>query len=220
MWAIIYPVAYLPLMWSLIVNQRKAKRMGKIPPKQYTGTLMSNIKHILLDLDVLGLLLFTAGLIMFLVPLTLGSGWGWSNGRTVSLIVIGILTLIAFVVLETIPKITPRPMMSWRLLGDRTLVHFLCWIHDLLTSSQCRVLLCSRILLLLRLLPSFTLLLLLDASRSWPLRHRCREHLQYLHPRFLHHLHLRLLRHPLHRKLQILDDVRHTHLRSRLRSHD
>lgn len=120
MWAIIYPVAYLPLIWSLVVNQHKAKRLGRIPPKKYTGTLMANIKAIALDLDMLGLLLFTAGLIMLLVPLTLGKKWGWSNGRTVSLIVVGILTLIVFVVLETIPKITPRPMMSWRLLGDRT----------------------------------------------------------------------------------------------------
>lgn len=120
MWAIIFPVGFLPLIYSLVVNQQRAKRLNLIPKKTYSGNWFNVTKSAIVDLDILGLILFTAGLIMLLVPLTLGKNWGWSNGRTVSLLIVGIVTLIAFIVIEAVPKLAPKPLMRWSLLKDRT----------------------------------------------------------------------------------------------------
>ncbi|TGZ80894.1 putative siderophore-dependent iron transporter [Ascodesmis nigricans] len=121
MWAIIFPVGFLPLIYSLVVNQQRAKRLNLIPKKTYSGNWFNVTKSAIVDLDILGLILFTAGLIMLLVPLTLGKNWGWSNGRTVSLLIVGIVTLIAFIVIEAVPKLAPKPLMRWSLLKDRTI---------------------------------------------------------------------------------------------------
>lgn len=121
MWAIVFPVSFLPLLFSLVSSQQRAKKLNLIPKRQYNeGFSFSTIKSVVIDLDILGLVLFTGGLIMFLVPLTLGMNWGWSNGRTVSLLVVGFLTLVGFVIIESVPRFAPKPMMNWKLLGDRT----------------------------------------------------------------------------------------------------
>lgn len=124
MWAIIYPVAYLPLLGSLFAAQRRAKKMGLLPPgPSVQMNIYKKIKHAVVELDLMGLLLFTGGLIMLLVPLTLTGTqgkWPWSSAKTITLIVFGAVVLLMFIGWESTRKLCKRPMMSLRLMLDPT----------------------------------------------------------------------------------------------------
>ncbi|KAF8472118.1 major facilitator superfamily domain-containing protein [Kalaharituber pfeilii] len=125
MWAIIYPVAYFPLLASLFANQHRAKKMGLIKRKERGPmNILAMIKNTATDLDLMGLLLLTSGLIMLLVPLTLTGTvgtWPWKSARTICLVVFGAVVLGLFVGWETTKKLCARPMMSLRFIADPTI---------------------------------------------------------------------------------------------------
>ncbi|KAK6501505.1 hypothetical protein TWF481_009343 [Arthrobotrys musiformis] len=125
MWAIILPGCCLPLLGSLFVNMLKAKKKGLLPPskiKQHGigGFLVKTFW----DLDIIGLLLFTAALCLILIPLTLGAGatGKWKNPSLIAMMVVGGVCLIIFPFFETSKKLAPSPLLSLRLLKNRTVL--------------------------------------------------------------------------------------------------
>lgn len=136
MWAIIIPISFLPLLYSLVANELKAKKMGLLPPSNFRGlSFVSAAKKTWVDLDMMGLILFTAGLIMVLVPLTLtgvyNKLWDWSSARTICLVVFGFIVLGLFVAWESMPRLCARPMMSLKLIKDPTWVLLLPYYQSL-----------------------------------------------------------------------------------------
>ncbi|KAG7005405.1 hypothetical protein G7Y79_00020g049330 [Physcia stellaris] len=55
LWAIVLPIAFLPLLISLVVNMQKAKKLHALPPSPWKGkTLLDSLKTLWFELDVFG----------------------------------------------------------------------------------------------------------------------------------------------------------------------
>ncbi|KAK6358232.1 hypothetical protein TWF730_007582 [Orbilia blumenaviensis] len=125
MWAIILPACSLPLLGALFMNTLKAKKKGLLPPskvKEYG--IVKFLGKTFWDLDVIGLLLFTAALCLLLIPLTLGAGavGKWKNPSLIAMMVVGGVCLIIFPFFEMNKKLAPSPLLSLRLLKNRTVL--------------------------------------------------------------------------------------------------
>ena len=124
-WAIVLPVAFLPLALALLLNLRKAKRLNQLPPSPWEGqTIFGGAKSLWFELDVMGLLLLSAAFSLILLPCTLAQRekLGWKNGSMIAMVVVGCLCLILFPVWESNKKVAPHPFLSLDLLKNRTVV--------------------------------------------------------------------------------------------------
>jgi len=125
MWAIVLPVVFLPLALSLFLNQRKASKMGILPPSPFKGVSAgSALKSLWYDLDFFGLILFSAAVSLILIPLTLAARakGGWSNGSIIAMIVIGAVCLAVFPFWERSKKLAPRAFFPRELVQNRTVL--------------------------------------------------------------------------------------------------
>lgn len=80
-WCIILPVTFCPLVISLFLNARKAKKLNLTAPRPWAGLLSTQVIHKLWsELDIGGILLLSAAFALILIPLTVASkasnGWG------------------------------------------------------------------------------------------------------------------------------------------------
>ena len=66
--------------------------------------------------DFRGAIVFTAGLVAFLVALDQGHAWGWTSPLTLSLVVVAIAMLVVFIVME---RRTEHPMLDLSLFRSR-----------------------------------------------------------------------------------------------------
>ncbi|KAJ5547927.1 hypothetical protein N7513_005161 [Penicillium frequentans] len=116
--AILIPIIGIPLALALFHSKRKATKQQKSQGTYKPRNHLANIKK----LDLIGLILFAAGLSLLLVPITLAARTAntWKAGHIIAMIVIGCVCLIAFVVWEIMWA--PWPMMSMRLLKSRTVI--------------------------------------------------------------------------------------------------
>ncbi|KAK4984267.1 hypothetical protein LTR50_006714 [Elasticomyces elasticus] len=125
MWAVILPVAFLPLGLSLFLNSRKAARMGLLPPSPFSGQSAGSVlKGLWYELDVFGLLLLSAAIALILIPLTLAASAkrGWSNPSIIAMIVVGCLCMLAFPSWERSKKLAPRAFFPRDLFRNRTVL--------------------------------------------------------------------------------------------------
>lgn len=124
-WAIVLPVAFLPLGVALFLNSNKVARLGLAPPSVFKGqSFVVRAKQVWYELDVLGLLLLSAAISLILIPLTLAATakHGWQNHSIIAMIVIGCVFLVVFPFWESSKKFAPRPFLSLRFLTDRTVL--------------------------------------------------------------------------------------------------
>ncbi|KAK6543722.1 hypothetical protein TWF694_000456 [Orbilia ellipsospora] len=125
MWAIILPVCALPLLGALFLNMLKAKKKGLVPPSAVSELGWGKfLVKTFWDLDVIGMLLFTAALCLILIPLTLGAGASgkWKNPSLIAMLVVGGVCLIIFPFFEMSKKLAPSPLLHLRLLKNRTVM--------------------------------------------------------------------------------------------------
>jgi MFS family permease len=123
MWTIILPAAFLPLALSLFLNQRKASKLGLLPPSPWKRIGASRIvKNVFFELDIVGILLLSAAFALILIPLTIAAkqNGGWQNGSIIAMLVVGGLSLIAFPLWEASKKLAPHPLVPLHLLKSRT----------------------------------------------------------------------------------------------------
>ncbi|KAH6876433.1 major facilitator superfamily domain-containing protein [Thelonectria olida] len=120
--AFIMPLICAPLYILLKYNLHKAKKQGLLKREPSGRTLQQNIWHYLLEFDVLGVFLFAAGLIIFLLPFNIASSAPnqWATGYIIAMIVVGFLLLVAFALNEL--YFAPVPFLKFHFLTDRTLV--------------------------------------------------------------------------------------------------
>jgi EmrB/QacA subfamily drug resistance transporter len=74
-------------------------------------------------LDVVGALILSVSLVSLLLAISKGREWGWGDGKTVALLVVGVVMLVAFALAEL--RI-PEPLIDMRLLTVRGV-----WTSDL-----------------------------------------------------------------------------------------
>jgi SIT family siderophore-iron:H+ symporter-like MFS transporter len=121
MWAIIYPVAALPLLGALLMASRRAKRANSLAdyrtPYQMLGFKRLSIS-LFWQLDVVGIILLIAVLALILVPLTIAGGYStkWGAAHVIAPLVVGILCIPCFIFWE---RWSPHPLVPFYLLKDR-----------------------------------------------------------------------------------------------------
>ncbi len=121
MWALIYPVCALPLIISLYIVSRRARRAGSLDayksPYQLLG-LRRLIVQLFWQLDVIGLILLIAVFGLILAPFTLAGDAPnqWQSARIIAPVVIGIICVPIWIVWESK---TQYPIVPFHLIKDR-----------------------------------------------------------------------------------------------------
>ncbi|PHH67814.1 hypothetical protein CDD82_1103 [Ophiocordyceps australis] len=105
MWAIVFPVCALPLVLSLTLASRRAQRKQLAPSFQSVFRRRSPLAfaaELFWLVDVIGLLLIIAALVMILVPLTIAGGFSskWHSPGIIAPLAVGVCCLPAFVLWE------------------------------------------------------------------------------------------------------------------------
>ncbi|KAK2039218.1 major facilitator superfamily transporter [Colletotrichum somersetense] len=124
MWCIIYPVCALPLIVSLSVVGRRARKQGLldsyVSPFRTLG-LKRFLVELFWQLDVIGIVLVIAVFALILVPFTLAGGFtsSWRSAHIIAPLVIGVLCIPVFVFWERKAK---HPLVPFYLMKDRGIV--------------------------------------------------------------------------------------------------
>lgn len=84
--------------------------------------LPRGFRSFLVELDLPGVVLAVAGLCLILLPLSLASTVenGWRNAKLISMLVVGSISIIAFIVWEK--RLTPVTCINWDLLRNRNVL--------------------------------------------------------------------------------------------------
>jgi MFS transporter, SIT family, siderophore-iron:H+ symporter len=121
MWAIIYPVCTLPLIISLMIVSRRAKKQGLLDDYKSSFQILG-ARNFFLELfhllDVVGIILLVAVFALILMPLTLAGGITnqWNVPHVIAPLVVGGLCIPAFIVWELK---APHPLIPFKLMKDR-----------------------------------------------------------------------------------------------------
>ncbi|KAL1875433.1 hypothetical protein Daus18300_003172 [Diaporthe australafricana] len=138
---IIIPAVCAPVIVSFALNLRKAKKLGFVKEKtdaERSRTWWQSAKHWFIELDAFGVLLCVAGFSLLLLPFSLASYQAdkWKSGTVISMLIIGVLCLIAFPFYEKyyapktfIPFVLfkNRNVLAAALLGGNTWISFYCY---------------------------------------------------------------------------------------------
>jgi MFS family permease len=120
-WALVLPVAFLPLAITLWINQRKAAKRGLLPPSSFEGKTRWQIATSLwYELDVFGLLLICVGFSLVLIPLSIGSRSSWQSPGVLVMLTIGALCVVGFPFWERSKKLAPHPFFPRSFFRNRT----------------------------------------------------------------------------------------------------
>lgn len=138
MFTIMVPAVTLPLSGLLIKNYKKAIKLGLILEDHNDRTQLQSFFYYCQQFDVIGLLLVSFGVALFLLPFNLYTlqAKGWSSPLVLSMLIAGILLITAFVIWERF--FAPITFIPYSLLLDRTVfgacilsaclfISFWCW---------------------------------------------------------------------------------------------
>ncbi|KAG5928852.1 hypothetical protein E4U42_007830 [Claviceps africana] len=121
MWAIIMPLCALPLIGSLLIVSRRAKRQGLLG-NYATAFEQLGFRNLAIKLfwllDVIGIILIIAVLDLILVPFTIAGGESakWGQAHVIAPLVIGVLCIPAFILWELR---APHPLVPFKEMKDR-----------------------------------------------------------------------------------------------------
>ncbi|KAJ5952920.1 uncharacterized protein N7479_011333 [Penicillium vulpinum] len=125
MWAIILPVASVPLIGTMLFYQRRAPSPISVAEalgwKTHDAWWKKMYRLIWIQLDLPGAILLIAGLSLLLVPLSLtGSNnpGAWTNGSFIAMLVLGVVFIVAFLGWDT--WFAQKPFVPYRMIKNRT----------------------------------------------------------------------------------------------------
>ena len=140
--AIVFPVVASPLYFVLKYNLRKAKKEGVLSEEKSNKTFLQNVWHYIIEFDskyipysvltsvvtntdlclVGGVIVFSAGLVIFLLPFNLADSApnGWATGYIIAMIVVGFVMIFIFIIYEKF--FAPVPLLNFKLLTNRTVI--------------------------------------------------------------------------------------------------
>merc|ERR1712093_611105 len=109
MFAILFPACAIPIVATLAWSQWKAYKLGLVHtsnPFEETQLkeqvakrpILARIMAVCIEMDAIGLLLFTAGWTLLLLPLTIANKGSlpWSSGKIIAMLTLGPIFLILF----------------------------------------------------------------------------------------------------------------------------
>ncbi|KAJ1325374.1 MFS transporter SIT family siderophore-iron:H+ symporter [Microdochium nivale] len=121
MWCIIYTACAMPLIVSLSLINRRARKMGKLDGYQSLYSQLG-FKGLIMDLfwrlDVIGIILMVAVFGLILVPLTITGGFeaSWDAPQVVAPLVLGVVCIPVFILWQ---MKAPHPLVPFSLAKDR-----------------------------------------------------------------------------------------------------
>lgn len=121
--SIITPAICMPLLYLFFINYRKAAKLGLLPKRNETKrTAWGSAKYYFVEFDVVGLLLITAGLALFLLPFSIYNAQEqrWKSPLIIAFIIVGGLLIIAFAAWER--YFATKTFIPYELLMDRTVL--------------------------------------------------------------------------------------------------
>ncbi|KAG5944689.1 hypothetical protein E4U53_006829 [Claviceps sorghi] len=120
--ALVTPCVTLPLYGLFVRNHHKAAEQGLVAPRKTRLTSRQALVHYAREFDLVGLVLASVGLALFLLPFNIHTRQadGWRSPLIISLLVTGPLLLCAFAIWETFHA--PVQFLPYALLTDRTVV--------------------------------------------------------------------------------------------------
>ncbi|ANB13923.1 Sit1p [Sugiyamaella lignohabitans] len=132
MWAIIFPVASIPLLICLIHMRYRAHKSGQMDAIKAEETDFQRLgfwgfmKHLFWQLDVVGIILLIAVFALILVPFTIAGGVEeeWKKAKIIAPLVIGFCCIPVFAVWEF--KYAPIPLVPMKHLRNRTVYSAVC----------------------------------------------------------------------------------------------
>ncbi|KAJ5683608.1 hypothetical protein N7462_006773 [Penicillium macrosclerotiorum] len=121
-WAIVFPIVAAPLFFILKFNLRKAENEGHLIREKSNRTVIQSIWYWVSEFDVVGVFLFTAGLVLFELPFDIASEApnGWATGYIIAMLVVGFSMLFFFALYEKF--VAPSPLLNFSFLTDRTVI--------------------------------------------------------------------------------------------------
>ncbi|KAL4792627.1 major facilitator superfamily domain-containing protein, partial [Aspergillus venezuelensis] len=126
-WAIILPFFAVPIYLMLAYNLRKAQKEGVVvkEKKKWDFSLQSigsTIWWAIVEFDLVGVVLFAGGMVVFLLPFTLASTApeGWRSGYIIAMIIVGFFLFVFFALYEI--YLAPVPFLNVEHLTDRTVL--------------------------------------------------------------------------------------------------
>ncbi|CAG8128970.1 unnamed protein product [Penicillium salamii] len=138
--SIIFPIVAAPLYVTLKINLNKAKKSGLNQKEPSGRNVFQSIWHYAKEFDLLGVVIFSIGLVVFFLPFSIASSApkGWGSGYIIAMIVVGFVMLGIFIVWEL--KFAPTPLFDFSILSDRTVIgaclldatyqiSYYCWNH-------------------------------------------------------------------------------------------
>ena len=134
MWAIVIPVASLPLILTLFLWEYKNKKAGIKAGTGDRPRILRDINHddsfvvklyklVWVELDLLGCVLLIAGLALILVPISLtgsGNSLAWRNAHFIAMLVVGFVLFILFLGWDAL--VAKKPFIPFRLVKHKTIV--------------------------------------------------------------------------------------------------
>lgn len=121
--SIVTPVVTTPLFILFMYNLVKAKRLGVLPMRAKSGrTVMQCIMHYCREFDIIGILLLSAGIALFLLPFNIYSYQKdqWRAPIIICFLILGPVLIVAFAVWEK--WYAPVKFIPYELLLDRTVL--------------------------------------------------------------------------------------------------
>lgn len=131
MFAIIIPICTFPIISTLTWGQLRAKKLGVLATT-YHGeqqvvfasrlSVKQRIINAMIDIDLVGLILFAAGWALVLVPLTIVNRGTqkWSSPNIIAMLTLGPIVLILMVLYEA--KYSPKPVFPLRFFKNATVL--------------------------------------------------------------------------------------------------
>ncbi|KAH6695375.1 siderophore iron transporter mirA [Plectosphaerella plurivora] len=128
MWSIVLPVTAIPTVILMMWMNRRAKHLGLVGERVSLlhGAGSGPVKkavHVSNKLDLPGAVLLAGGLAMTMIPITIAGRNNtdeWKKPSSIALIIIGVLTIIAFVVWDG--KFASNPIIPYRTIRERNVV--------------------------------------------------------------------------------------------------
>ncbi|KAJ5253382.1 hypothetical protein N7497_002778 [Penicillium chrysogenum] len=121
--AIIFPIVAAPLFFVLKFNLTKAKKGNAVVIRENSGrSFFESVWFWTLEFDLIGVFIFTAGLVLFELPFDIASEApnGWGTDYIIAMIVVGFSMLFFFAFYER--YIAPTPLLPYSFLTNRTVV--------------------------------------------------------------------------------------------------
>lgn len=122
MFAIIYPICALPLILSLVLVSRRAKKQGLLDNWRSSFQVFG-VGNVFIELfwvlDVIGIILVIAVFALILVPINIAtdSDTVWKEAHILAPLIIGVFCIPAFIFWELK---APHPLVPFRLIKDRS----------------------------------------------------------------------------------------------------